>query len=128
MEMDDFGHKVRLEQRMTNLELRIRIAQSLAEVPAETWNACVSQIASISGSTGVGVKLTSEDKCPPELSTREQLSNPFITHEFLSSLEGSASVGVRTDWQEVHPLRGEPAARTLGAVPHYVLGHAHCAQ
>jgi len=109
---------------MTNLELRIRIAQSLAEVPAETWNACVSQIASISGSIGVGIKLTSEDKCPPELSTREQLSNPFITHEFLSSLEGSASVGGRTGWQPRHLLVEDPDGTVLGAAPCYVKTHS----
>ena len=35
---------------MTDIELRIRIAQSLAEVPAAAWDAC----AAMTQSSGVG--------------------------------------------------------------------------
>ncbi len=102
---------------MTDTELRIRIAQSLAEVPAAAWDACAGGIADMSGTGAIApaVKLTHEDKSSPKLSTRGQVDNPFISHDFLSSLEASFSVGARTGWQPRHVLGGgrrwHPAGR-----------------
>ena len=65
------------------VELNIRIASSLTEIPAAVWDACA------------GAPST-------ELSTRGQPPNPFVSHAFLSSLEQSKSVGARTGWQPQH--------------------------
>jgi uncharacterized protein len=109
---------------MTNVQLRVRIAQSLTEVPAAAWNACASQMASGSDGLEHEIKLTSEDKYSQELSTRGQVSNPFISHEFLSSLEGSASVGDRTGWQPRHLLVEDAGGTLLGAAACYVKTHS----
>lgn len=59
-----------------------------------------------------------------ELSTRGQSNNPFISHEFLSSLEESASVGDRTGWQPRHLLAEDVTGSLVGAVPSYVKTHS----
>ena len=83
---------------MTNSQFRIRIVQALAEVPAAAWDACAG------GLIAPSLKLTREDNSSPQLSTRGQLSTPFISHDFLSSLEASGSVGGHTGWQPRHLL------------------------
>lgn len=103
---------------MTDLSLRIRVVPSLAEVPAAAWDACAA------GDAGAALKLTSEDKLSPELSTQALLSNPFVSHAFLSSLEQSFSVGARTGWQPQHLLAEGPDGTLLGAVPCYVKSHS----
>ena len=111
---------------MTDIELRIRIAQSLAEVPAAAWDACASGDDNVcaGGSLAATVKLTHEDNWPPTLSTRGQVNNPFITHDFLSSLEASLSVGGRTGWQSRHLLAEGADGILLGAAPCYVKSHS----
>src|SRR5215467_10649058 len=102
---------------MTDLELQIRIAPSLAEIPALTWNACASQ------GIACDVKLTSEDNSSPQLSTRGQPANPFVSHEFLLALEQSKSVGGRTGWQPRY-LIAESGEQVLGVAPCYVKTHS----
>ena len=111
---------------MTDIELRIRIAQSLAEVPAAAWDACAAGSDEASGGDALAqaVKLTSEDNLFPDLATRGQVDNPFITHDFLSSLETSHSVGSRTGWQPRHLLAEGSGGTLLGAVPCYVKNHS----
>ena len=105
---------------MTDIELRIRIAPSLAEVPAAAWDACACIDAALAGP----VKLTHEINSPAQLSTREQLNNPFVSHAFLSSLERSGSVGGRTGWQPRHLLAEDAQGTLLGAAPCYVKTHS----
>jgi hypothetical protein len=53
---------------MTDIELRIRIVQSLAGVPAEAWDACAGyDPARGGGPIAPTVKLTHEDNLPPQL-------------------------------------------------------------
>jgi len=112
---------------MTNIDLRIRIAQSLAEVPAAAWDACAGghDNASANEAIAPAVKLTHEESLSAKLSTREQVNNPFISHDFLSSLEASFSVGPRTGWQPRHLLAESANGTLLGAAPCYVKSHSH---
>ena len=105
---------------MTEIELRIRITQSLAEVPAAAWDACACSGEAIAEP----VKLIHEDNLPPQLSTRGQLNNPFVYHAFLSALERSGSVGGRTGWQPRHLLAEDTKGALLGATPCYVKTHS----
>jgi uncharacterized protein len=109
---------------MTDVELRIRIAQSLAEVPAEVWNVCADRAVGTAIKLEHEVKLTPEDNSSPMFSTRGQLGNPFVSHEFLSSLEESGSVGGRTGWQPRHLLAEGPGGTLLGAAPCYMKTHS----
>ena len=102
---------------MTEISLQIRIAQSLAEVPAGAWNTCANQ--PVESSFNVKHEIS-----PPELSTRGQVNNPFILHEFLSALEESGSVGGRTGWQPRHLLAEDAKGNLFGATPCYVKSHS----
>lgn len=53
----------------------------------------------------------------------ENARNPFISFDFLSSLEDSGSVGPGTGWAPIH-LVIEQTGRALGAAPLYVKGHS----
>ncbi|HEY6381114.1 MAG TPA: GNAT family N-acetyltransferase [Pseudolabrys sp.] len=107
---------------MNSLEFRIRIIQSLADVSAAAWNSCASESAPTREQAEV--KLTSEDNRSPKLSTQGQANNPFVTHEFLSSLEESRSVGGRTGWEPRHLLAEDQVGALVGAAPCYVKGHS----
>ena len=96
-------------------DIRIRLIQFLKEVPATAWNACAA---------GAALKPISEAGLSTELSTRGQFYNPFISHEFLSSLEQSHSVGGRTGWQPRHLLAETADGALVGAAPCYVKAHS----
>ena len=115
---------------MSDVELRIRIVQSLAEVPAEAWNTCANNNACIAGALTTPtkakheVKLTSEDNFSTDLYTRGKVDNPFVSHEFLLSLETSGAVGGRTGWRPRHLLAEATDGTLLGAAPCYVKTHS----
>src|SRR3972149_385480 len=103
---------------MTDIEIRIRIVPSLAEVPRPAWDACAG------GTMADEVKAIHEDNLSPELSTQRYVDNPFISHDFLSALEQSFSVGGRTGWQPRHLLAEGADGTLLGAAPCYVKTHS----
>jgi predicted N-acyltransferase len=109
---------------MTNIEVRIRIAQSLTEVRAGPWNNCAGDPSGLTVKPVHEVEFTGGDNSSTELSTRAQGSNPFISHEFLSSFEESGSVGARTGWQPRHLLAEDINGVLLGAAPCYVKSHS----
>ena len=86
------------------VELHIRIASSLAEVPAADWDACAAS--------------------STESSTRGQVDNPFVSHGFLCSLEQSNSVGPRTGWQPQHLIAETADGDILGVAPCYAKSHS----
>lgn len=112
---------------MTDFELRIRIAPSLAEIPAADWNACAGQSVrrpSYPQPSHEPPDIQGEDNLSPLLSTRGQSANPFISHEFLDSLELSRSVGGRTGWQPQYLLADDAKGRLLGVAPCYLKSHS----
>jgi uncharacterized protein len=107
---------------MTDIELRIRIAQSLAEVPATAWDACARGAqAEVKHEDDLSSR---EDNSRPDAAARRNVDNPFISHDFLSSLETSLSVGLRTGWQSRHLLAETADGTLLGAAPCYVKSHS----
>jgi len=100
---------------MTAAKLRFRVISSIGDVPAAGWNACAlpvdSQLelqpgkVSVSGLGGI-------------------YGNPFISHEFLHSLELSASVGHRTGWEPAHLLAQNAQDGLAGAAPCYLKSHS----
>lgn len=109
---------------MTDLELRIRLVQSLAEVAGPDWNACAPRSIGMLAKPNIEVGPTAVDNYSPQLATDGQVDNPFISHEFLSSLEESRSVGGRTGWQPRHLLVEGQKGNLLGAAPCYVKSHS----
>jgi predicted N-acyltransferase len=109
---------------MTDFELRIRMAQSIADVPTHAWNSCAGATMATAAQSNPEMKSTAEDNSSPILSTRGSTPNPFVSHEFLCALEASGSVGGRTGWQPRHLLAEDAAGELVGAVPCYVKTHS----
>jgi predicted N-acyltransferase len=78
--------------------LQVRLARSIAEIPAATWDACANPAGA------------------PE--------NPFVGHAFLLALEKSGSVGGRTGWMPLHVVLEDAAGTILGLAPSYVKSHS----
>src|SRR3954447_22195335 len=91
--------------------LRIRIVQSIADIPAAAWDACAADVAC-------------ETASPPELGTRAQAANPFVSHAFLLALEQARTGGGRPGWQPRHLLVETAEGEIPGPPPCYVKSHS----
>ena len=107
---------------MTETELHIRVVSTIRDIAASDWNAC----AGFSKRVEATVKVSGEKTggLSTDLSTGEKWDNPFVSHEFISSLETSLSVGPRTGWQPRHLLVESADGEILGAAPCYVKSHS----
>ena len=101
---------------MTKPDIQVRIVKAISEVPADAWDACAA------GSPEV--KVLHEGNLSPELSTRGQVANPFVSHAFLLACEQSNSVGGRTGWQPRHLLVEHTNGALMGAAPCYMKSHS----
>jgi predicted N-acyltransferase len=99
---------------MPSIELTLRIANSIGETAAEAWDACANPARAEAGNGADGARV----------SALEQRYNPFISHDFLSSLELSDSVRARAGWQPMHLLAEDANGTLQGAVPCYVKSHS----
>jgi uncharacterized protein len=84
--------------------LRIRVLPSLADIPAAAWDACANPGAAC-GSSALPY-------------------NPFISHDFLRSLEASGSSVARTGWQPQHLVAEDESGAALGVAPCYLKSHS----
>ncbi len=75
-------------------EIRARVLTAAADVPAAAWNACA----------GPG--------------------NPFVQHQFFTSLEASGSATARTGWQPAHIVVDDAAGEPIGILPAYLKTHS----
>src|SRR4029078_10979310 len=99
------------------MEVTLRVANSLKEVAGEAWDACANPVMS----HGNGAALAPRDI---QENTLENQYNPFISHDFLSSLELSQSVRMRGGWQPLHLLAEDSNGTLFGAVPCYAKTHS----
>lgn len=84
---------------MDERAIEIRTHDSLADLPAEDWDACAC----------------------PEGGDRPE--DPFTTHRFLHALERSGSVGPGTGWQPLY-LSARDEAGIIGVAPMYAKMHS----
>ena len=77
-----------------NTELTVRLAPGVGEFDAGEWNALGGD------------------------------RNPFISHEFLTALEDSGSVGEQTGWDPVPIAVTDAAGHLRAAMPSYAKGHS----
>jgi predicted N-acyltransferase len=104
---------------MKHDNLRIRTVKSLGEVDAKQWNSCALD------SSIKPIPQHSNGPLPiPQSVSEEKSPNPFISHEFLHSLEISKSVGPGTGWQPRHLIAENAENELLGAVPCYLKSHS----
>jgi uncharacterized protein len=79
---------------MSDPDLTVRIASSVGAFKREAWNA-----------------LGGND-------------NPFVSHEFLTAMEDSGSVGPGTGWEPAPIVITDAAGMLLAAMPSYAKGHS----
>jgi len=84
-------------------ELRVQAVGTISAVDAAAWNACAN---------------------PVKATGQEYEYNPFISHEFLSAVEDSKSVGGRTGWQVQHLVVHAADSTLIAAAPSYLKSHS----
>jgi hypothetical protein len=124
---------------MNGPSFRVRVEPSIRSIPAETWDACARGVPAgetrSSGAKGFGgFKKSGEaesDSQRPESkseaaqsSCEEDADNPFIIHDFLSSLEESGAATARTGWLGRHFLVEDENGAVLAAMPAYLKSHS----
>jgi predicted N-acyltransferase len=93
--------------------LTIRVANTLAAIPAHAWDACANPAA-----------LLESKSQPLESSSQEEPDNPFISHAFLMALEESGSATARTGWAPAHAVVENAAGEVLACAPCYLKSHS----
>ncbi|MEA2937800.1 MAG: uncharacterized protein QOC56_1304 [Alphaproteobacteria bacterium] len=88
---------------MASNDITLRVANAIGDIAAPEWDSCANP--------------TSENASSSDY-------NPFISHDFFSSLEASGSVRTRTGWQPMHLLAADAGGRLVGAVPCYAKSHS----
>ena len=111
---------------MAATELTLRVVNSIGEISAEAWDACANPtcpMAAPESPAGLHVTAPTIEPPPSDHHRSDQYINPFISHDFLYSLELSESVRARVGWQPMH-LLAEAEGSLLGGVPCYVKSHS----
>ncbi len=75
--------------------MRTRVSESFGSIPSADWNSLLND------------------------------SNPFLRHEFLSSLEDSGCASPETGWAPCPVLCEDEAGRLVGALPLYLKNNSH---
>lgn len=89
---------------MTSPELRIKVVPSILEIPAPEWDACAN---------------------PDDQAISQGTPyNPFISYDFLSSLELSKSAVARAGWQPQHLLIENGDGTAAAVAPTYLKAHS----
>src|SRR6202046_4464591 len=98
-------------------ELRVHAVGSIGQAPAAEWDACANPAPySANPANTIAAPAPAEDQ--------ENVYNPFISHDFLSALEESGSVGGRSGWQARHLVVKTADGEALATAPCYVKSHS----
>jgi predicted N-acyltransferase len=104
---------VREPARAAAGELRVEVVDAIGEVSAAAWDASANPRADV------------EQSDPTvQLTDRDTVFNPFLSHNFLSALEVSKSVGGNSGWHVQHLLVKSPDGTLLAAAPCYLKSHS----
>ncbi len=96
----------RVERATTMQELHISVVGAIDEISAAAWDACANPAPS------------------DHNSHQEIVYNPFVSHNFLSTIEESQSVGGRTGWQPRHVVAKTAEGELLAVAPCYLKSHS----
>ncbi|MBN8964240.1 MAG: N-acetyltransferase [Rhizobiales bacterium] len=100
------------------IDLHLRIVPAIAEINAAAWDACANP------------PIDGIPQPIPHDSQHDQYFrlyysyNPFISYDFLNSLEESGSATARTGWQPQHAIAETPGGDIVGVVPCYLKSHS----
>jgi uncharacterized protein len=96
----------RVERATTMTELHIGVVGAIDEINAAAWDACANPAPGAHNSH------------------QETVYNPFVSHDFLSAVEESQSVGGRTGWLPHHVVAKTAKGELLAVVPCYLKSHS----
>src|ERR1051326_9176163 len=99
-------------------DLRLRVIPAIGEADAAAWDACANP-----GFAPVP-RPESEKKNRSKCDLLDTAYNPFISYDFLHSLEESGSATARTGWQPQHLLAETADGALAGVVPCYLKSHS----
>ena len=117
---------------MNGPSFRVRVEPSIRSIPAETWDACARGVP-VGDTRSSGAKEFGRLENPAETELKSQRAesksqaaedNPFIIHDFLSSLEESGAASARTGWLGRHLLVEDENGAALAAMPAYLKSHS----
>nr|WP_306267360.1 GNAT family N-acetyltransferase [Pararhizobium sp. IMCC3301] len=97
-------------QKTADLPNTVRVLSSLSEIGREAWDACANP-----GWTG---------KRPLGSKPQETAYNPFLSHDYLWSLEESGSAVAKAGWYARHLVLETPGCAPLAVVPAYLKTHS----
>jgi uncharacterized protein len=95
--------------------LRVVAVSAIAEAGAAAWDACANPKNDQACTATHGA-------VQPMVQERE--TNPFLSHDFLSALETSKSVGGHSGWRVQHVLVQTDDGTLVGAAPCYLKNHS----
>jgi predicted N-acyltransferase len=97
-------------------ELRIQVVDAIGAISAATWDDCANP---------AGLAACEDQEAPTAQDfDQESVYNPFLSHDFLSALEESHSVGGRTGWHVQHLLVTTKEGALIAAAPCYLKSHS----
>ncbi len=107
-------------------ELRISVANAIADVGAAQWEACANPGTATLSSLAARPSCEAAQPATAVARAADQdlVHNPFLSHEFLCALETSQSVGTRAGWQVQHLLVTAPDGTLVAAAPCYLKSHS----
>jgi uncharacterized protein len=111
------------------VELRVSVIERIAEVSKADWDACANPKSgqnedAVDGSPHPESQQAASSCLTGEDSSLEPVYNPFVSHDFLSALEASRSVGGRTGWHVQHVLAKTSDGTLVAAAPAYLKSHS----
>ena len=104
---------------MASSEITLEAVSSVSQIPAEDWDACANPASAPDTLDGLDTLASPSDYCSNLISHY----NPFVSHTFFSSLEGSGSACARTGWGPRH-LLARLEGTIAGIVPCYLKSHS----
>lgn len=105
-------------QSSTSAELQLRVVPAIAEIGAADWDACANP------QMPPTAQAVSEQAGDSKANSAEFPYNPFISYDFLHSLEESGSAVARAGWQPQHLVAERPGGGALGVLPCYLKSHS----
>jgi predicted N-acyltransferase len=94
--------------------LRVVAVNAIAEAGTAAWDSCANP------KTGPGCR----EAGTAQSMVQEREFNPFLSHDFLSALESSKSVGSHCGWHVQHVLVQTADGTLVGAAPCYLKNHS----
>jgi uncharacterized protein len=101
-------------------ELRVEVVGTIGGVEKTAWDACANP-----GWNGLSRSEDAPAAAADAAKADQELAyNPFTSHDFLSALEDSKSVGGRSGWQVQHLLVKAADGALLATAPCYAKSHS----